>query len=195
MTSPRFFATPEDFRDWLREHHQSARELVVGFYKRASGKTSITWPESVDEALCFGWIDGVRKSIDVESYTIRFTPRKPRSIWSNVNIAKVQKLIEQNRMSPAGMAAWARREEARSGIYSFEGKAATFDAAAERAFKKIGKAWEFFQTQPAGYRRLAAHYVASAKREETRTRRLAALIEHSARKARIPQFAITRKPV
>jgi uncharacterized protein YdeI (YjbR/CyaY-like superfamily) len=193
MTSPRFFRKPEDFRAWFQRHHTTATELLVGFYKRGTGKPSMTWPESVDEALSFGWIDGVRKSIDESSYTIRFTPRKPRSIWSDVNIAKVTSLIEQGRMSPAGLAAWALRDEARSGIYAFEQKAATFDAVAERQFKQNQKAWSFFQAQPPGYRRLVAHYVSSAKREETRARRLAAVIEHSAKGERIPQYAISTK--
>ncbi|MEP6999947.1 MAG: YdeI/OmpD-associated family protein [bacterium] len=193
MTSPRFFKKPEDFRAWLQKNHTAATELLVGFYKRGSGKPSMTWPESVDEALSFGWIDGVRKSIDRSSYTIRFTPRKPRSIWSDVNIAKVKVLIEQGRMSPAGLAAWAVRDEARSGIYSFERKAAAFDAAAEQQFKQAARAWSFFQAQPAGYRRLVAHYVSSAKLAETRARRLAALIEYSAKGERIPQFSIPPK--
>ena len=170
------------------KNHLSATELWVGFYKRDSGKPSITWPESVDEALSYGWIDGIRKSIDTESYTIRFTPRKPTSIWSNVNIAKVKLLIEQGRMSPAGLAAWARRDEKRSGVYSFERKAATFGAEAERLFTRNKAAWSFFQAQAPYYRRGAAHYVSSAKREDTRARRLAALIEYSSRGARIPQF-------
>src|SRR5450432_2063422 len=119
MTSPRFFATPEEFRMCLEAHHANAHELWIGFYKKGSGKPSITWPESVDEALCFGWIDGVRKSIDDERYVIRFTPRKPMSIWSNVNIAKVKKLLTEGRMMPAGLAAWERRQEERSGIYAF----------------------------------------------------------------------------
>ncbi|MEO8624404.1 MAG: YdeI/OmpD-associated family protein [bacterium] len=193
MTSPRFFKTPEDFRAWLQKNHLTKTELLVGFYKRASGRQSITWPESVDEALSFGWIDGVRKSVDESSYTIRFTPRKARSIWSDINIAKVKVLIEEGRMSPAGLAAWTLRDEARSGIYSFERKAATFDAAAERQFKQNARAWSFFQAQPAGYRRVVAHYVSSAKREETRARRLAALIEYSANGERIPQYSIGPK--
>ena len=193
MTSPRFFRTPEDFRAWLHSNHTTATELLVGFYKRASGRPSITWPESVDEALCHGWIDGVRRSIDDASYSIRFTPRKQRSIWSNVNIAKVEALIEQGRMAPAGLAAWALRDEKRSGVYAFERKAAAFDADMEGMFRRNGKAWSYFEAQPAGYRKLAAHYVSSAKRADTRARRLSALIEHSAKGERIPQFAIARR--
>lgn len=160
----------------------------MGYYKKGTRKPSMTWPDSVDEALCYGWIDGVRKSLDDERYVIRFTPRKPVSIWSNVNIAKVKKLIEEGRMRPAGLAAWELRDEARSGIYSFEGKAATFSAGQEARFRKNQRAWTFFEAQPAGYRRLAAHYVSSAKREETRDRRLAALILHSAKGERLPQY-------
>ena len=165
----------------------------MGFYKRDSGTPSITWPESVDEALCVGWIDGIRKSIDDVSYVIRFTPRKPVSIWSDVNIAKVKQLIEQGRMRPAGIAAWERRDEKQSGIYAFERKAATFSAEALQQFKVHETAWRFFEAQPPGYRRLAAHYVSSAKREDTRVRRLAVLIERSARGERITQISVSPK--
>jgi uncharacterized protein YdeI (YjbR/CyaY-like superfamily) len=188
MTGPRYFATPAAFRTWLDAHHDLESELVVGFYKKGLGKPSITWPESVDEALCYGWIDGVRRSLGEESYTIRFTPRKPSSIWSNVNIAKVQALLASGRMMPAGIAAWERRDPAKSGIYAFERqKAAAFDAEAARRFARNRAAWKYFQAQPPGYRRLATRFVVSAKRLETRERRLVALIEHSARGERLPQ--------
>jgi uncharacterized protein YdeI (YjbR/CyaY-like superfamily) len=193
MVAPRFFRTPAAFRAWLTANHARTTELVVGFYRKDSGRESITWPESVDEALCFGWIDGVRRSLDESSYSIRFTPRKPRSIWSNVNIAKAEALIGEKRMMPAGLAAYALRDPARSGIYAFEKEAAVFDAEAQRAFEKNKSAWSYFQAQPAGYRRLATHYVLSAKRPETRAKRLAALIEHSARGERIPQYLSTPK--
>jgi uncharacterized protein YdeI (YjbR/CyaY-like superfamily) len=193
MTPPRFFPTPAAFRAWLDANHASASELLVGFYRKDSGRASITWPESVDEALCYGWIDGVRRSLDEHSYSIRFTPRKAKSIWSNVNIAKVEALVRDSRMMPAGLAAYARRDPARSGIYAFEKEAAVFDAEAERAFRKSRSGWAFFQKQPAGYRRLATHYVVSAKRPETRANRLAALIMHSARGERIPQYVSTPK--
>jgi uncharacterized protein YdeI (YjbR/CyaY-like superfamily) len=186
--TPHFFASPAEFRAWLEANHDRERELLVGFYKKGSGKPSITWPESVDEALCFGWIDGVRRSLDAERYTIRFTPRKPTSIWSNVNIAKVEMLLKAGRMRSAGLAAWERRDPEKSGIYSFErANPAEFDADAERRFRRARGAWRFFQAQPPGYRRLATHYVTSAKRPETRERRLAVLIEHSARGERLPQ--------
>jgi uncharacterized protein YdeI (YjbR/CyaY-like superfamily) len=191
---PRFFASPADFRAWLEENHDRRTELVVGFYKKGSGKPSITWSESVDEALCFGWIDGVRRSLDAERYTIRFTPRKPVSIWSNVNIAKVEMLLREGRMRPAGLAAWERRDPARSGIYAFERQTpAEFDPESARRFERTRGAWRFFQEQPPGYRRLATHYVMSAKRPETRERRLAALIEHSARGERLPR-TVSAKP-
>jgi uncharacterized protein YdeI (YjbR/CyaY-like superfamily) len=194
MAAPHFFATPAAFRAWLATHHDRESELVVGFYKRGAGKPSITWLESVDEALCYGWIDGVRRSLGEERYSIRFTPRKPSSVWSNVNIAKVQALLAQGRMMPAGVAAWERRDPARSGIYSFERQeAAAFDAEAERRFARNRAAWKYFQAQPPGYRRLATHYVISAKRPETRERRLSALIEHSARGERLPQTLSERK--
>jgi uncharacterized protein YdeI (YjbR/CyaY-like superfamily) len=191
MEAPRFFRTPAAFRAWLAANHARATELVVGFYRKDSGRESITWPESVDEALCYGWIDGVRRSLDENSYSIRFTPRKPKSIWSNVNIAKVSALIRDDRMMPAGLAAYALRDPARSGIYAFEKEAAVFDAEAQRAFRKSRAGWTYFRAQPAGYQRLATHYVVSAKRPETRAKRLAALIEHSARGERIPQYVST----
>jgi uncharacterized protein YdeI (YjbR/CyaY-like superfamily) len=194
MSAPRFFATPAAFRAWLHAHHDRETELLVGFHKKGSGKPSITWPESVDEALCYGWIDGIRRSLGEESYTIRFTPRKPGSNWSNVNIAKVAALLEAGRMMPAGIAAWERRDPKKSGAYLFErGDAATFDAEAERRFKRSRRAWAFFQAQPPGYRRLVTHYVTSAKRAETRERRLTTLIECSARGERLPQLSSTRK--
>src|SRR5258705_10791454 len=188
MTLPRFFRTSAAFRIWLDANHARASELLVGFYRKDSGRASITWPESVDEALCYGWIDGGRRSIDEHSYSIRFTPRKPKSIWSNVNIAKVETLTRDGRMMPAGLAAYALGDPARSGIYAFEKEAAVFDAEAERAFRNSKSGWAFFEEQPAGYRRLATHYVVSAKRPETRAKRLAALIMHSARGERIPQY-------
>ena len=187
MSTPRFFATPAAFRAWLDANHNRATELVVGFYKKGSGKPSITWPESVDEALCYGWIDGVRRSLGDESYTIRFTPRRPTSIWSNVNVAKVEALLAARRMMPAGLAAWEKRDPVKSGIYAFEREAAAFDLAAERRFQRNGAAWRYFHQQPPGYQRLATHYVVSAKRPETREKRLSVLIEHSARGERIPQ--------
>ncbi|MEO6529011.1 MAG: YdeI/OmpD-associated family protein [Gemmatimonadaceae bacterium] len=193
MTSPQFFDTPAKLRSWLEKHHESETELWVGFYKTGSGRPSITWPESVTEALCVGWIDGIRKSIDAEKYMIRFTPRKAKSIWSNVNIRKTEELVAEGRMAPAGLAAYALRTENRSGIYAFENKAAELDVELQTAFRKNRAAWKYFSSQPPYYRRVAAHYVASAKRPETRAKRLAALIEHSAQGERLPQLASTPK--
>lgn len=186
-SAPRFFASPAEFRAWLGENHESVHEMVVGYYKKASGKPSITWSESVDEALCFGWIDGVRRSLDPESYSIRFTPRQLRSIWSNVNVAKVQAMLQAGRMMPAGIAAWEKRDPAKPGVYAFEREAAAFDTDAEQRFRRHRAAWRFFQDQPPGYRRLVTHWVVSAKRADTRERRLAALIDYSARRERLPQ--------
>ncbi|MDB4898452.1 MAG: bacteriocin-protection protein YdeI/OmpD-associated family, partial [Gemmatimonadetes bacterium] len=155
MSSPRFFRTPAAFRAWLEANHERANELLVGFHKKGSGRPSLTWPESVDEALCYGWIDGVRRSIDESSYSIRFTPRKPRSIWSNVNVAKVESLIRQGRMMPSGLAAYALRDPERSGIYAFERETASFDDEGEQLFRSDRLAWSFFQLQPPSYRRVA----------------------------------------
>jgi uncharacterized protein YdeI (YjbR/CyaY-like superfamily) len=174
---PRFFPTPAAFRAWLQKHHQTAGELLVGFYKRDCGKPSITWPESVDEALCFGWIDGVRRNYAPDAYTIRFTPRRPTSIWSAINIAKVAALTTQKRMQPAGLAAFAKRSEAKSRIYSYEQKDdAVFEPAHEKQFKARKQAWAFFQAQPPGYRRQMTRRVTNARQPETRQRRLDKLI-------------------
>jgi uncharacterized protein YdeI (YjbR/CyaY-like superfamily) len=174
---PIFFPTPAAFRKWLTKNHATCREQWIGFYRKASGRPSITWPESVDEALCVGWIDGLRKTIDAESYKIRFTPRKKESNWSSVNIARVKELGEQGRMQPAGLEAFARRKPEKSGIYAYENrKSAVLDKADEKRFRSNRKAWEFFQRQPPGYRQLAIWYVVTAKKEETREARLRKLI-------------------
>ena len=179
---PKFFATPAAFRAWLEKHHATARELLVGFYKKASGKPSITWPESVDEALCFGWIDGIRRSHGADAYTIRFTPRRPTSIWSAVNVARVKELTAQGKMAPAGLAAAALRTPERTGLYSFERRALPAELAPEhdRLLRANAKASAFFDAQPPWYRRGAIHWVTAAKRDETRARRLAELIRESA---------------
>jgi uncharacterized protein YdeI (YjbR/CyaY-like superfamily) len=178
---PIFFETPADLRAWLEEHHQTESELFVGAYRKATGKASLTWPQIVDEALCFGWIDGIRRGIDDEAWSIRLTPRKPKSNWSSVNIARVAELEKEGRMRPAGRAAFERRSEERSGIYSYEQrKEAKLEPEQQRAFEAHPDAWAFFNSQPPGYRRTATHWVVSAKREETRAKRLATLIEDSA---------------
>ncbi len=177
----KFFETPADFRRWLEANHASETELWVGFYKKSTGRPSITWPESVDEALCFGWIDGVRKTLDAESYTNRFTPRRRGSNWSLVNIRKAGGLIERGLMQPAGKQAFEARDPAKSGVYLFEQKkTATLPPAVKNRFKANRRAWEFFESQPPGYRKLAIRWVLSAKQEATRERRLATLIKDSA---------------
>ncbi len=188
-TEPVFFASPSAFRAWLEKHHDDTSELLVGFYKRSSGRPSITWPESVEQALCFGWIDGVRRSIDDTSYTIRFTPRKARSNWSAVNIKKASELIESGLMRPAGLEAFKKRTEARSGIYSYEQRhLAKLDEDYEARFRANEKAWAFFQSKPPSYRKAVTWWVVSAKKEETRLRRLAKLIEESERENTIGQL-------
>jgi uncharacterized protein YdeI (YjbR/CyaY-like superfamily) len=176
-----FFRVPADWRAWLGAHAGQETELWVGFHKRGSGETCMTWPESVDQALCFGWIDGRRQSIDATRYRIRFSPRKASSIWSTVNIARVAELGEQGLMQPAGLAAFARRREARSGIYSHEQAGEPeLEAAQEALFKQRPGAWDFLQAQAPSYRKAALWWVVNAKRGETRERRLATLIEDSA---------------
>jgi uncharacterized protein YdeI (YjbR/CyaY-like superfamily) len=183
--TPEFFKTPAAFRKWLAAHHAAESELWVGFYKKGSGKSSITWPESVDEALCFGWIDGLRKSIDEESYMIRFTPRKSTSVWSAVNMKNVAKLIKENRMQPAGLKAFAARKENRSGIYSYEQRSPELVEPYLGRLKRNKAAWKFFQAQPPSYRKVMNWWVVSAKQEETRGKRLERLIEESARGRRM----------
>jgi uncharacterized protein YdeI (YjbR/CyaY-like superfamily) len=178
---PTFFATPAAFRTWLQRHHDSAPELLVGFYKRDSGRPSITWPESVDEALCFGWIDGVRRNAGADAYTIRFTPRRATSIWSAVNVARVAALEKAGRMRPAGRQAFAARRATKTAVYSFERKEPAALAAAETAALSANTAASaFFEARPPWYRRAALHWIVSAKRDETRARRLAQLIADSA---------------
>jgi len=192
---PIFFAGPSAFRAWLEEHHERARELWVGFYKKGSGQPSITWPEAVDEVLCFGWIDGVRKGIDDVSYTIRFTPRKPRSIWSAVNVKRAEELTRLGLMRPAGLRAFEARAAERSGIYAYEQRnAAELGEEYERRFRANKEAWDFFQAQAASYRRTAIWWVISAKREETRLKRLAALINDSASGRTIRPLTRPAKP-
>lgn len=189
-----FFATPAEWRRWLEKNHASATELSVGFYKKGSGRPSITWPEAVDEALCFGWIDGVRRTIDDESYRIRFTPRRARSIWSAVNVKRVAALQQEGRMTEAGLRAFGARSEARTAVYSFEQKRdPAFSAADAKRFRSNAAAWKFFQAQPPSYRRPATWWVISAKQEATRERRLATLIADSAAGRRIKHLTRPEK--
>ncbi|HSF24439.1 MAG TPA: YdeI/OmpD-associated family protein [Blastocatellia bacterium] len=180
-----YFKSPVDFRKWLETHGATARELWVGFYKKGSGMPSITWPESVDQALCFGWIDGLRKTIDETRYRIRFSPRRAGSIWSAINIKRAGELIEQGLMQPAGLKAFEARKENRSGIYSYEQRPFSFDGPYENRFSGNKSAWEFFQAQSPSYRRKLIWWVLSAKTEETRLKRLAKLIEDSAQGRRL----------
>jgi uncharacterized protein YdeI (YjbR/CyaY-like superfamily) len=180
---PKFFAKPEKFRAWFEKNHETERELLVGFYKRDSGKPSITWPESVDEALSFGWIDGIRRTIDEESYTIRFTPRSPKSKWSAVNIRRVAELTELGRMRPAGLKVFEQRN-AQDG-YSYQRREAELDPAMQKKFRANKAAWTFWEAQPPYYKRTLGWYVMSAKKEETRAKRLERLIDACANGKRL----------
>ncbi len=181
-----FFATPAAFRAWLKKHHKTEPELLVGLYKKGSGKPSMTWSESVDEALCVGWIDGVTRRLDDEAYAIRFTPRRRGSIWSAVNIRKVAELTRQGRMRPAGVAAFAMRTADKSMVYSYEQKEApVLDAKYEKTFRSNKAAWQFFELQANWYRRNMIRWVMTAKAETTRVRRLLQLITASAEGRRL----------
>lgn len=182
---PKFFTSPEKFRRWLEQNHDRRAELLVGFHKKSAEKKSITYSEALDEALCFGWIDGVRKSFNETSYTIRFTPRKSRSIWSNVNVRHVERLKKEGRMQPPGLEAYNRRDAKRTGIYSFENRPRELSPEYEKIFRQNKAAWKFFQEQPAGYKRLMVFRTMSAKKEETRLRRLQQLIESSEKGVRM----------
>ncbi|HMI07048.1 MAG TPA: YdeI/OmpD-associated family protein [Flavobacterium sp.] len=185
---PHFFKDQNDFRKWLSKNHEKETELLVGFHKVGSRKPSMTWPESVDQALCFGWIDGVRKSVDADSYTIRFTPRKSDSIWSTVNINKMEVLTKAGLMQPAGLAAFAKRKDSKSGIYSHETEEKSLTPAYEKIFRANKKAWDFFCSQPPGYRKTAIHLVMTAKQEKTQISRLESLIADSAAGLRMKQL-------
>ena len=182
---PKYFKSPSDFRHWLELNHARETELWVGFFNRASGKGGLTYPEALDEALCFGWIDGLKKRVDEFRYTQRFTPRRPTSTWSLVNVRHVERLTQAGRMSPAGLQAFAARKPAKTGIYSFENPARSLSPELERQFQSESAAWNFFQRQPPGYRRTATWWVMSAKQEETRARRVARLIADSRQERRL----------
>jgi uncharacterized protein YdeI (YjbR/CyaY-like superfamily) len=183
---PRFFATTARFRGWLERNHDTAAELWVGFHRKGSGKPSISWPEAVDQALCFGWIDGIRKRVDDTSYMNRFTPRKPTSTWSARNVKRARELIELGLMAPAGLRAFEARRDGRTGIYSYEQRPQELPATYARPFRANARAWKTWRAMPLGYRKAATWWVISAKKEETRERRLATLIETTARGERIP---------
>ena len=184
-TQPKFFATPQKFRQWLEKNHASAKVLLVGFHKKGSGKKSITYPEALDEALCFGWIDGVRRNLDETSYTIRFTPRRLGSIWSLVNVKHVERLKKEARMHAAGLAAYEQRDPKRTGVYAFENAPRELSAEYENEIRKTKGAWEYFQTYPPYLKKTVSYWVMSAKKEETRAARLRRLIESAARGERI----------
>ena len=181
-----FFETADEFLAWLEKHGALKAELAVGYYKRGTGRGSMSWPESVDAALCFGWIDGVRKRIDEHTYQIRFTPRKPQSIWSAINVERVRVLTAEGRMREGGLKAYSHRREDKSKIYSYEQKkAAKLEPADEARFRKAKTAWEFFEAQPPGYRHQMIWRITSAKQPETRARRLDALIKASQERRRL----------
>jgi uncharacterized protein YdeI (YjbR/CyaY-like superfamily) len=189
--TPRFFPTAAAFRRWLSTNHVRISELWVGFHKKATGKPSMTYPEAVDQALCFGWIDGLRKSVDDGAYMVRFTPRKARSIWSVVNLRRFDALRKEGIVEPPGLEAFRRRDPARTQLYSFENRDRKLDAAYEKRLRANRRAWEFFQSQPPWYQRTASFWVVSAKQEETRLRRLQTLIECSEEGKTLPP--LTRK--
>jgi uncharacterized protein YdeI (YjbR/CyaY-like superfamily) len=182
---PIYFESPAAFRQWLAANHADEKELLVGFHRKETGRPSLTWPESVDEALCFGWIDGVRNRVDGTRYTIRFTPRRKTSIWSAINIARVAELRKQGRMQPAGLAAFEARDEKKSAIYAYENRPRALAPEYEKVLRRDKAARAFFEAQPPGYRKLCAFWVMSARKEETRQKRLAKLIADSAAGKRI----------
>jgi uncharacterized protein YdeI (YjbR/CyaY-like superfamily) len=184
-TKSKFFRTPSDFQKWPEKNHSTIGELWVGFYRRNSRNQSITWPESVDEALCFGWIDGIRKRIDEISYKIRFTPRRRGSIWSAINIKRAQELKKETRMWSAGSKAFAARVENKSGVYSYEQRRSELDEPSGKKLKKNKAAWDFFQAQPPSYRKMISWWIVSAKKEETRSQRLKKLMTASAKGKRL----------
>ena len=188
-TKAKYFKSGAEFRAWLESNHDRASELLLGFYRKSVSKKGITYPEALDEALAFGWIDGVRRGVDEERYTIRFTPRKARSIWSNVNVKRVGELIAAGRMRDPGLATFAKRAAERSGIYSYEREPIELDAAAIKALKADRAALAFHEKQPPAYRRLVAHWVMRAKKPETRARRLQVLIANAREGKRIPSQA------
>lgn len=177
--TPTYFATQQDFRNWLEKNHDKEAELWVGFHKVGSGKPSITWPQSVDQAICFGWIDGLRKSVDAGSYCIRFSTRNPKSIWSAINIRKVEEMNKLGLMHPSGLAVFEKRDEQKSAIYFYENRPDKLSPDYENLFKSHPKAWAFFQLQPPSYQRIAAMWVMDAKQEPTRQKRLAELVADS----------------
>jgi uncharacterized protein YdeI (YjbR/CyaY-like superfamily) len=193
MSDVTFFDSSADFRTWLEAHHDQVQELWVGFYKKNSGKAGITYLEAVDEALCFGWIDGIKKRVDDDSYTNRFTPRKARSNWSEVNIQRVGELAQLGRMHPAGLKAFDARDQEKTQLYSYEARNRPLDEMYEKSFRANKKAWDFFIAQAPSYQKVAGWWVMSAKREETRLKRLTTLIEDSENRRRLAQVTYAPK--
>jgi len=191
--NPIFFKNQSELRKWFQKNHLSEQELILGYYKKGTGKETVSWSESVDQALCFGWIDSVRKSIDGESYQIRFTPRKPNSIWSNVNIKKIEELTDKALMHTTGIEAFNKRKEHKSGVYAFENEEQKLNEDFEKQFKANKKAWKFFNEQPPGYKKLALHYIMTAKLEATRNKRFHDLIADSEAGLRLKQLSWTKK--
>ena len=191
MPEPAFFPTAADFRRWLKANHETAPELLVGFWKKGTGRPSIDWPEARDEALCVGWIDGIRKSLGDESYTIRFTPRRKGSIWSKVNVERYEALTGEGRMTPAGVRAY-EENVSRSGVYAYENALSELTGTETAMFKRNKAAWADWEKRPPGYRRVVLHWIGSAKKPETRARRLATLIEDSAAGRKIAGYDIGR---
>lgn len=189
QADPVTFRTADAWRRWLQRYHATATEIIVRCFRTSTADRGITYAQALDEALCFGWIDGVRRSLDDASFSTRFSPRRPRSIWSRVNVAHVQRLTKEGRMTAPGLAAFAARQDDRTGVYSFEQRPSELPPAYARRFRKQREAWAFFAQQPPYYRRVCTHWIMSAKRDETRERRLATLIDCSARKQRIPALA------
>jgi len=187
----KFFKSPRELRNWFEKNYDKKQEQLIGFYKKDSGKLSITYPEALDEALCFGWIDGVRKSIDEERYMIRFTPRKPNSYWSTVNIKNIERLKKLGRMCPSGLKVFESRDKEKSEKYSFERANVKLNSNYEKQFKANKKAWEFFQSMPPSYKKVTALWIMSAKQEETRLRRLGQLIQDSENRQKIPPLRRT----
>ncbi len=192
-SSPAHFPNAAAFRAWLRTHHRTATHLVVRIARNHAAHQGVTYAQALEEALCFGWIDGVRRSLDRDSFSIRFSPRKPRSIWSRVNVRHAKRLVAAGRMTGAGLKAFEARDEARTGVYSFERQPATLAPMYQALFRKKKKAWKYFQEEAPWYRRTSIHWVMSARREETREKRLATLMACSAKGERIPPLQRTPK--
>ena len=185
QADPVYFNDQDEFRQWLEKNHDKESEIIAGYYKVGTGKPSMTWSESVDQAICYGWIDGIRRSVDKERYTIRFTPRRPGSIWSNVNIRKAEELKKRGLMKKPGLEVYNNRKDAKSGLYSFENEITSLDKRFEKVFKTSKSAWEFFLKQAPSYRKTRIHWIMSAKQEATRLARLNKLIRASGEHKRL----------